>query len=203
MENSALRTRKLVISQWELVLDHALHSIRSLLCTASNQTPHERLFSFPRKSSNGYSLPTWLTSLGPVLLRKFVRTHKSDSLVEPVDLVNATPHYARIRYPDGRESTVSTSDLAPAPKEPSTHSTSSLPPDTPPDILSPPVDLSVGHGLEDSKHAEETEDNASYHPGVPLRPQDGELLKPEDVHVEEPLRRSSRVRKPVDRLTYS
>ncbi|XP_045127722.1 uncharacterized protein K02A2.6-like [Portunus trituberculatus] len=70
----AIRSRKIHESQWELVLDHALHSIRSLLCTTTNQTPHERLFSFHRKSSNGYSLPSWLTSPGPVLLRKFVRT---------------------------------------------------------------------------------------------------------------------------------
>ena len=34
--------------------------------------------------------------------------------MEHVELVSATPHYACVRYPDGRESTVSTRDLAPA-----------------------------------------------------------------------------------------
>ncbi|XP_045103909.1 uncharacterized protein LOC123512200 [Portunus trituberculatus] len=70
------------------------------------------------KSFNGHSLPSWLTSPGPVLLRKFVRTSKSDPLVEEVDLESATPHYAHIRYPDGRQSTVSTKDLAPTPRDP-------------------------------------------------------------------------------------
>ena len=108
----ALRSQGLPESRWESVLDSVLHSIRSLLCTATNQTPHERLFSFPRKSPNGYSLPSWLSYSGLVLLRKFVRNSKSDPLVEPVDLITATPHFARVRHPDGREATVSTKDLA-------------------------------------------------------------------------------------------
>ncbi|KAK3887814.1 hypothetical protein Pcinc_008093 [Petrolisthes cinctipes] len=136
-------------------------------------------------------------SPGPVLLHKFVRTHKSD-------FVSATPHYATILYPDGRESKVSTNDLAPPlPKELSTRNYSSLTPVTPPEVLSPSDDLPVAHGIEDSKHTPEMKDNLSYHPGVTHRLQDGEPLKLEDDHVEEPLRRSSQIRKPVDRLTYS
>ncbi|KAJ4439883.1 hypothetical protein ANN_08012 [Periplaneta americana] len=65
----ALRGRKLEVSQWETVLLDALHSIRSLLCTATNQTPHERMFVHPRRSTYGFSLPTWLTTPGPVLLK--------------------------------------------------------------------------------------------------------------------------------------
>ena len=40
----ALKSRNLDIRQWEFVfvLPEALHSIRSLLCTATNSTPHER-----------------------------------------------------------------------------------------------------------------------------------------------------------------
>jgi len=121
----ALHSRNLPITQWETVLDTVLHSLRSLLCTATNETPHERLFAFPRKSPSGYSLPTWLSTPGPVLLRKFVRQSKSDDLVEPVDLVSATPHYARVRYPNGRESTVSTRDLAPTGVEASPRDSSS------------------------------------------------------------------------------
>lgn len=60
-------------------------------------------------------MPSWLSSPGPILLRKFVRNSKSDPLVGPVNLVSATPYYAHIRHPDGRESTVSTRDLAPSP----------------------------------------------------------------------------------------
>lgn len=87
-------------NQWELVLDNVLHSIRSLLCTATNETPHERLLSYP--ISNGYSLPTWPFQLGTVLVRKFLCESKSDSVVEPVDLISATSYYARILCPDER-----------------------------------------------------------------------------------------------------
>ncbi|KAK3889538.1 hypothetical protein Pcinc_006510 [Petrolisthes cinctipes] len=44
---------------------------------------------------------------------------KSDPLVESVELIESTPQYARIRHPDGRESTVSTRDLAEPPFAPS------------------------------------------------------------------------------------
>jgi len=96
-------------------LPDALHSNRSLLSTATNVTPHDRFFSFPRKSSQGVSLPSWL-SPGSVLLRKFVRSNKQDDLVEEVELTHVNPTYAHIRYKDGRESTVSLSDLAPCPR---------------------------------------------------------------------------------------
>ena len=62
----ALKSRGLDIRQWQLVLADALHSIRSLLCTATNATPHERLFNFKRRSSFGTSVPTWLCEPGPV-----------------------------------------------------------------------------------------------------------------------------------------
>jgi len=110
----ALRSKGLPVTRWQEVLPDALHSIRSLLCTATNATPHERMFVFPRKSSSGTSLPSWLTYPGPVLLRKHVRTHKSDPLVERVQLLHANPQYAYVAYPDGREDTVSIRDLAPA-----------------------------------------------------------------------------------------
>ena len=72
------------------------------------------MFVFPRKSSSGTSLPSWLTSPGPVLLQKHVRTHKSDPLVETVRLLHANPQYAYVAYHDGWEDTVSIRDLAPA-----------------------------------------------------------------------------------------
>ena len=64
----AVKSQNLKIEQWEQVLPVVLHSLRSLLCTATNTTPHERLFSFSRKSSYGASVPTFLSSPGPVLL---------------------------------------------------------------------------------------------------------------------------------------
>ena len=112
----ALTSVKLPVEQWERVLPDALHSIRSLLSTATNTTPHDRFFNFPRKSSQGVSLPSWL-SPGPVLLRKFVRSSKHDDLVEEVELTHANPTYAHIRYRDGRESSVSLTDLARCPRD--------------------------------------------------------------------------------------
>ena len=109
-----LKSKNLPISHWQTVLPEVLHSIRSLLCTATNVTPHERLFSYSRKSTNGTSLPSWLLESKQVLLRKHVRHHKTDPLVEPVELVHANPTYAFIRHQDGREATVNLRDLAPA-----------------------------------------------------------------------------------------
>ena len=111
----ALKTRQLPIEKWEIVLSEALNSIRSLLCTSTNQTPHSRFFSFTRRSCHGRSLPNWLCKQGPVMLRKFVRSGKNDDVVRKVDLIEANPMYARIRYPDGKESNVSLRDLARCP----------------------------------------------------------------------------------------
>ena len=108
----ALRSQHLPESSWETVLPTVLHSMRSMLCTSTNCTPHERIFQYQRKSSSGYTLPQWLSSPGKVLVRKFVRSSKSDPLVEPAELIEANPSYSKIRYPNGREGTVSTGDLA-------------------------------------------------------------------------------------------
>ncbi|KFD64016.1 hypothetical protein M514_08656 [Trichuris suis] len=72
------------------------------------------MFSFSRRSTMGTSLPTWLSHPGPALLKKHVRSSKMDPLVEEVELLEANPQYAYVRYPDGRESTVSLRHLAPA-----------------------------------------------------------------------------------------
>ena len=45
----ALKSRNLPPKCWQIVLPDALHSIRSLLSTATNVTPHERLFNFARR----------------------------------------------------------------------------------------------------------------------------------------------------------
>jgi len=114
----ALASRKLAITQWECVLIDALHSIRSLLCTAMNATPHERLFNYKRRSSFGVSVPTWLSSPGPVFLRRHARSSKYEPLVEEADLVHAMPNYARVRLSTGRETTVPLRDIAPMKRAP-------------------------------------------------------------------------------------
>lgn len=88
----ALASRNLRESQWETVLPEVLHSIRSLLCTATNATPHERLFSYQRRTPSGHSLPTWLSTPGPVLLRRRVRASKYEPLVDEVELLEANPN---------------------------------------------------------------------------------------------------------------
>ena len=106
--------RGLPLTSWEIVLPQALHSIRSLLCTATNVTPHERLFSYNRKSETGTTLPSWLTQPGTVLMKNNVRHSKYDPLVEEVMLIESNPQYALIRHRDGKESTVSIRQLAPS-----------------------------------------------------------------------------------------
>ena len=92
-----------------------LHSIQSLLCTATNKTPHEHFFRFPQQSSSGASIPTWMATPGPVLLKRCVHSSKTDPIVDKVELIQAIPHYAYAWYPDGRETTVSAKHLAPKP----------------------------------------------------------------------------------------
>ena len=108
----AMESQKLSRGLWDVVLPDVLHSIRSLLCTATNATPHERMFSFQRRSATGTSLPSWLVNPGKVLLKKYVRG-KLDLPVEPVELLEANPHYAYVRFPGGKVDTVSVRDLAP------------------------------------------------------------------------------------------
>lgn len=112
----ALKDLDLPAKHWEIVISEALHSIRSLLCTATNATPHELMFKHSRRSHYGNSVPTWLSLPGPVLLRNHNRSSKYDPLVEEVELVEANPGYAHVRFPDGKEKTVSIRDLAPAPE---------------------------------------------------------------------------------------
>ena len=142
----ALKSEKLPTALWEKVLPNALHSIRSLLCTATNETPHERFFLFNRRSSTGTTLPQWLSSPGPVLLKRNVRHSKYDPLVDEVELLESNPKYAHVRLPDGRETTVSLHQLAPI-GETSTPEVSVpetvLNPDSPPCVIEAPSETPV------------------------------------------------------------
>ena len=60
----ALRSKDLTVSCWETVLSDALHSVRSLLNTTTNSTPHELFFNFTRTLSmwqafTGLALLSW------------------------------------------------------------------------------------------------------------------------------------------------
>ena len=129
----AVKSRGLPITKWEQVLAEVLHSIRSLLSTATNSTPHDRMFTYTRKSATGSSLPDWLTTPGTVLMRRFVRSSKYDQRADKVQLLDCNLQYAHVRLQDRRETTVSLRDLAP------------LGQDGDQDILEQPVGEDGGH----------------------------------------------------------
>ena len=108
-----LRTHGLPNPRWELVLPDALHSIQSLLCMATNCTPHECLFAFDRRSATGQSIPLWMEPGAMVLLRRHIHS-KVDPLVDSVELLHVNPQYAHVRFESGKEDTISSRDLAPA-----------------------------------------------------------------------------------------
>jgi len=88
-----------------------MDSLRSLLCTATNTTPHERFFKLQRRSCSGESLPSWFTGACTAYLTRFVRASENEPLVDEVEVVNVNPTYARVRYPGGHEATASLRDL--------------------------------------------------------------------------------------------
>ncbi|CAH0715199.1 unnamed protein product, partial [Brenthis ino] len=110
----SLWSKGLSVENWEVALKDALHCVRSLMCTATNATPHEKLFTYPKRSPNGDSLPSWLTP-GPILVKKNVRSSNTDPLVKEAELLDTNPYYSLIRRDNGETSTVSNRQLAPFP----------------------------------------------------------------------------------------
>ncbi|KAG5875972.1 hypothetical protein JTB14_016999 [Gonioctena quinquepunctata] len=109
----ATRTEGRKTQHWEILLKDALHSVRSLLCIATNCTPQERMFTYQRKSFDGIALPSWLTTPGTVLMKKHVRQSEYNPLVGEVQLLETNPQYALVRHDDGRKTTFSLKHLAP------------------------------------------------------------------------------------------
>ena len=87
----ALRTNGLEIANWKMVIPEVLHSLRSLLCRATKEVPHDRFLKFPRRSMFGTNAPIWMIESGPVYVRKHVRD-KYDPVVEEMDLLNDNPN---------------------------------------------------------------------------------------------------------------
>ena len=155
----ATRSRGLKESQWEEVLPAALHSVRTLLCVSTNKTPHERLFAFQRRTTTGHTLPTWLMNKGTVLLRKHARTSKYDPICEEVELLEATPTYAKVKLDSGREQTVSLRDLAPLPSSEITNEITNE--------VSPDESVAeMGNNQEDHRHRQnslqQTDDQSAF-----------------------------------------
>jgi RNase H-like domain found in reverse transcriptase/Integrase core domain/Reverse transcriptase (RNA-dependent DNA polymerase)/Aspartyl protease len=172
----ALKTRGLPTEYWQTVLPDALHSVRSLLSTATNATPHERIFGFTRRSSSGQSIPSWLCEPGTVLMKRQVRRSKTEPLVDEVKLLHANPNYAYVRLNDGRETTVSTRHLAPA------------------------GDTGQAESRKDSATPTPIEDRAHHDDSLEVMTGDTEQCD-NPISVVDPLpRRSGRVRRQPDRL---
>lgn len=83
-----------------MVLSEVNHSIRSMLYNVTNVTPHQRLFQYQHRFPSEHSLPTWLTSPGPVLLHCHVQNSNYDPLVDEPDLIEANPQYPQIQLAD-------------------------------------------------------------------------------------------------------
>ena len=180
----ALTSKRLPLSAWETVLPNALHSIRSLLCTATNVTPHERLFSFNRKSATGTSIPSWLTP-GRVYLRNHTRSSKHEPIVEEAELLDVNPQYAHVKLRSGHETTVSLRDIAPCHREPSGDDNTN-------------IDLSnTDHNPETEACTEDTEQQSNISPPVsPSSPTHPAVSNnDQDSSVDNTVRRSTRSRR--------
>ena len=84
----SLKSKNLPLNNWQDVLPNVLHSVHSLLCTATNETPMKPQLSDSSVSySAGTSIPIWLATPGPVYIKRQVRTSKMGPLVNEVELL--------------------------------------------------------------------------------------------------------------------
>ena len=88
-----LKSKALPTEYWQDAFPDVLHSVRSLLWTATKETPHERFFGFVRRSSTGISTPSWLAAPGPVYVKRNVRNRKTEPLEDEAELLQANSHY--------------------------------------------------------------------------------------------------------------
>ena len=193
----ALHYHNLDTSKWDLVLDSVLYSLRTLLNTSTGETPHERIFCFQRRSTTGSTLPSWLLNSNRVLFKKHVR-RKDELPVEEVDLIDVNPKYAHIRYGNGREESVSITDLAPLPRDSSDPAVSDVnlpaaecPDDSRNEIPTPEVHLEAPSPTMGDTQPPSTKESANEDwPELP-QPRRGKTLQ-----NHQPLRRTSRIPKP-------
>ena len=195
----ALHSKNMEIKYWETVLPSVLHSIRTLVCTATNMTPHERLFSFARRTMTGHSLPSWVTTNGKALVKTHVRSSKYDPWVEECEILHATPTYAQIRTAKGKEQTVSLRDLAPLPvKDPVESDSSPPPPQTITPMNSPEPAAPIRDINLDPTNPQPMREHSSPSISIPTQP----VTPPSAPAAEVAPRRSTRQSAPVDRLNY-
>ena len=192
----SLKSRGLPISQWEKVLPQVLHSVRSLLCTTTNSTPHERFLCFQRRSALGISAPSWLNSSSTVLVRRHNRASKYEPLVEEADLIHDTLQYAFVRFKNGYESTVYLRDIAPLPD-----SEESISSNTSNDTVTN-VEINNETLPEENNKETDTETVTERSFDVEMAVESSSSNSKDVPDEAIPLRRSSRIRKEPDRLMY-
>ena len=133
----------------------------------------------------GRSLPTWLITPNTVLLKRFVR-NKSEPLCDEVELLDANPKTALVRFPDGRECTVSVSDLA---------ALSDMSDNEPCDVPETPTENRTSDTDAETVQSETGQNGHAGHDAT-------ETNQTVDLHdLPAPsLRRSTRIRRPPDRF---
>ena len=118
------------------------------------------------------------------MLRQFVR-NADEPLVDEVDLLDANPSFAYIRFPDYCESTISTSDLAPCPRTTAIELSSELTNDLPATVTTAEVE-NAQKPLEQT-HKHDLESTTQF---------DNELFQNDSANIRNSgVRRSRRIRK--------
>ena len=103
----ALKSQQLPMTAWQKVLGDASNSVRSLLYTAINCTPHERMFAYQSKTTvKPLSQVGWLIQV-LFCFKRYNRSSKFDPLLEEVELLERNPQHAHVTFSYGRENTVS------------------------------------------------------------------------------------------------
>ena len=156
------------------------------------------MFHHARRPVNGNPIPSWLKP-GPIYVKRHV-PNKDEPLVDEAELLEVNPSYAHVRLRDGRETTVSIRDLSPR----------SVRDDSPPSVpvLSPRYDnrppdddcASNGGDKEDTFSTDNL--SGDYETQSPVRGDGHDSIVETSEHTDPTtvlLRRSTRVRKPVDR----
>ena len=130
-------------------------------------------------------MPTWLLNPGNVLLKKNVRQSKYEPYVEEVELLEANPSYARVKWPGGKDSNVSLRQIAPLPLTKDDESLSQE---------------KVSDNLKTDGCNLNAPASSFQHPVNQTTSQCDRTDQPPQEIV---LRRSSRIRRPPDRLEYN
>ena len=131
------------------------------------------------------------------MLKQHNRSNKYDALVQEVELIEANPQYAHVRYTNGREDTVATKYLAPdagnMDDAKSMHEDEHTPtPNIRDDNVTLPGDANYDIPLTDSTERENVQCSPVNECDIEVSP-DFSQFKP---------RRSQRARKATDRLMY-